>query len=115
MKLDQAFARDNRIKTKVMGKDSISINKEMVDLRYVEQLVDTEQLNALCMIIKYMKFHIFDGRRSVTEGVELLCKKMDEKEFRAFCDGSVPGNVVIPRKQEIYAALNRCRGLLKIE
>ena len=115
VKLDQAFARDNRIKTKVMGKDSISINKEMVDLRYVEQLVDTEQLNALCMIIKYMKFHIFDGRRSVTEGVELLCKKMDEKEFRAFCDGSVPGNVVIPRKQEIYAALNRCRGLLKIE
>lgn len=114
VKHDQAFAKDNRIKTKVMGKDSISINKEMVDLRYVEQLVDTEQLNALCMIIKYMKLHVFDGRRSVTDGVELLCGKIEEKGFAAICDGSVPGNVVIPRKQEIYAALNRCRGLLKM-
>lgn len=115
VKLDQAFAKDNRIKTKTMGRDSISINKETVDLRYVEQLVDTEQLNALCQIIKYMKLHVFDGRRTVTDGVELLCRRIEEKGFAAVCDGGVPGNLVIPRKQEIYAALNRCRGLLKIE
>lgn len=115
VKADQAFAKDNRIKTKVMGRDSISINKEMVDLRYVEQLVDTEQLNALCQIVKYMKLHVFDGRRTLHEGVELLCKQIEEKGFAAFCDGGIPGNVVIPRKQEIYAALNRCRCLLKIE
>ena len=40
--------------------------------------------------------------------------QLKAKGFTAI-DGSVPGNVVIPRKQEIYAALNRCRGLLKIE
>ncbi|MCM1178901.1 MAG: ABC-ATPase domain-containing protein [Clostridium sp.] len=115
VKADHAFAKDNRIKTKVMGRDSISINKEVVDLRYVEQLIDTEQLNAICQIVKYMKLHIFDGRRTIMESVELLCKKIDEKGFAAFCDGGVPGNVVIPRKQEIYAAINRCRGLLKVE
>jgi hypothetical protein len=97
-----------------MGRDTISINKEMIDLRYVEQLVDTEQLNALCHIVKYMKLHVFDGRRSVKEGVESLYKQIEEKGFAAFCEGGIPGNVVIPRKQEIYATLNRCRNLLKI-
>jgi predicted ABC-class ATPase len=114
VKQDLAFAKDNRIKTKVMGRDTISINKEMIDLRYVEQLVDTEQLNALCYIVKYMKLHVFDGRRSVKEGVEALYKQIEEKGFAAFCEGGIPGNVVIPRKQEIYATLNRCRNLLKI-
>jgi predicted ABC-class ATPase len=114
VKQDVAFAKDNRIKTKVMGRDTISINKEMIDLRYVEQLVDTEQLNALCHIVKYMKLHVFDGRRSVKEGVESLYKQIEEKGFAAFCEGGIPGNVVIPRKQEIYATLNRCRNLLKI-
>ena len=114
VKKDMAFIKDNRIKVKTMGTESISINKETVDLRFVEQLVDAEQLSALGQIIKYMKLHLFDGRRTLGQAVELLYEKIENEEFSAFCDGGISGNLVIPRKQEIYEALNRCRKLLEI-
>lgn len=41
------FREDNRLKMKTMGKDSISISREVIDVRYVEQLMDTEQLASL--------------------------------------------------------------------
>ena len=112
---DTAFIKDNRIKTKVMGTESISINKEMIDLRLVEQLVDSEQLFSLAQIVKYMKQHYFDGTKTLEQAVELLYNKIEEKEFAAFCEGGISGNMVIPRKQEIYETLNRCRGLIHIE
>lgn len=40
---------------KTMGRDSISINREVIDVRYVEQLMDTEQLAALGYMLKYMQ------------------------------------------------------------
>ncbi len=35
------------MKIKVMGKDGFSVNHENVDLRYLEQIADTEQVPAL--------------------------------------------------------------------
>lgn len=115
VKKDMTFLKENRIKTKVMGKESISINKEMVDLRYVEQLVDTEQLAALVQLVKYMKLHYFDGTKTLGKAVELMDERIKKNEFAAFCDGAISGNMAIPRKQEIYETLNRCRNLLRIE
>lgn len=115
IKRDMAFIKDNRIKTKVMGTECISINKETVDLRLVEQLVDSEQLSALAQIVKYMKLHYFDGTKTLGQAVELLYRKIEEKEFAAFSEGGIAGNLVIPRKQEIYETLNRCRGLIQVE
>lgn len=115
VKHDVAFAKDNRIKTKTLGMDGISIQKETVDLRYVEQLVDVEQLNALCLIVKYMKLHMFDGKTTVKCAVEQLEQKIAKDGFSAFCEGAISGDMVLPRTQEIYATLNRCRGLLTIE
>ena len=114
VKVDTAFQKDNRIKMKSMGRDGISINKETVDLRYVEQLVDTEQLNALAHILKYMKLHVFMGKTTLQDGVEQLYQQMQQKGFTAFCGSNIPGNLVLPRKQEIYAMLNRCRNLIKM-
>ena len=115
VKKDMAFLKDNRIKTKAMGVESIAINKEMIDLRYVEQLVDQEQSAALAQIIKYMKLHYFDGTKTLGQAVELLYQKIEKDEFQAFCEGSVAGNMAVPRKQEIYAALNRCRALITVQ
>ncbi len=112
---DAAFARDDRIKMKTMGRDGFSINRETVDLRYVEQLADSEQLTALSHILKHMKLQVFDGRRTLQEAVEYLVRGMGEKGFAAFCGGDIPGNLAMPRKQEIYATLNRCRELVKVE
>lgn len=41
------------VKVKTLGKDGISINKENIDLRAVEQIVDNEQLNTIGAIMKY--------------------------------------------------------------
>ena len=115
VKWDVAFQKENRIKMKALGKEAVSVNREEVDLRLVEQLTDHEQLEALVQILKYMKLHMFDGKRTLQEAVEELYTAMQKKEFAAFCTGGIPGNLALPRKQEIYAVLNRCRGLLKIE
>ena len=114
VKRDAGFAKDDRIKIKTGGLDGFSINHETVDMRYVEQLVDSQQLTALAYLIKYMKLHSFDGKRTLGQAVEEICDHMDVKGFGAFCGGDIPGNLAMPRKQELYAALNRCRGLIHI-
>ena len=54
------------------------------------------------------------GNRTVGQAVEALASMMEKKGFEAFCGPGIPGNLAMPRKQEIYETLNRCRGLLKI-
>lgn len=44
---------NDRIKMKTMGKEAVMINKEMIDLRYVEQIVDSEQVTALGYCMRY--------------------------------------------------------------
>ena len=122
VKRDAAFAKDDRIKLRTDGVDGFSVNREEVDLRYVEQLVDAEQLTALAHMLKYMKLHDFDGKRTLGQAVEVVYQRMETKGFGAFCGsdrgegdgGAVPGNLAIPRRQELYAALNRCRELITI-
>ena len=127
VKRDTAFAKEDRIKMRTDGLDGFSINREDVDLRYVEQLVDAEQLTALSHMIKHMKLHVFDGRKTMGEAVEALYTRINNSGFQAVFDknsaqgsetegsGQLPGNLAMPRKQELYAALNRCRSLISIE
>ena len=112
---DAAFAKNDRIKMKTMGTESISINKDMVDLRYIEQLTDSEQLNAIAQMIKHLKLNAWNGRLTVGDAVEQLYRRIEEKGFAAFIKGDLPGNLALPRKQELYGAINRCRGLIKID
>ncbi len=116
VRADQAFARDERIKMKTMGLDGFSINRETVDMRYVEQLADSEQLTALSHMIRHMKCRCFDGRKTLQQAVEALYEEVEKNGFAAFCPGreSLPGNLAMPRRQELYAALNRCRELVRI-
>lgn len=114
-KRDGAFLGNDRNKKKVMGLDGFSVNRETVDLRYVEQLTDTEQVNALAEILIYLKKHEFDGKKTVQEAVSHLMSEIGQKGFAAFTEGKIPGNLVIPREQEIFAMLNRCRELVQIE
>lgn len=115
VKKDVSFSKNDRIKKKVMGLDGFSVNREMVDLRYVEQLVDTEQVNALAEILVSLKKYTFDGKRTIQQAVEDLVSKIEKQGFEAIKEGKIPGNLVLPRKQEIYAMLNRCRELIQVE
>lgn len=112
---DAAFAKNDRIKLKTMGTEGISVNKEMVDMRYMEQLTDSEQLNTIAQMIKHLKLSAWNGRVMVSEAVEKLYKRVEEQGFSAFMKGDLPGNLALPRKQELYGAIDRCRGLINID
>lgn len=98
--------QEPRLKIKTMGMDSISVDRESIDLRLVEQLADTEQLNALGQLLKYAHLHFVDGKRSISEVVDLLEKTMDEKGL----DAITQKPFARPRRQEIFACINRYRG-----
>lgn len=106
--LKKADMRD-RVKMKVMGRDSISINKETIDLRYVEQLVDTGQLAGLANVVWYIRTHFLSEDMSMTETVNRTEELLKTTGFEKICEGRVPGNLTVPRRQEIFACLNRWR------
>lgn len=104
--------RDERVKIKTTGCDTISLNRENIDMRYVEQLVDSEQMSALGYILNYAIKNCFNGRRTLQQAVEEIYHKIEVQGMKTVCtDGTLPAGVCIPRKQEIYACLNRYRGL----
>lgn len=98
-----------RIKIKTLGRDGIMIGRETVDLRYVEQLLDEEQLSMLAQILRFLEDSVFDGKKGMGEIIEKLAKELEEESFKAVTGSQVPGNLAMPRKQEIYACLNRYR------
>ena len=103
--------KPERLKIKVHGKDGFLLGREDVDLRYIEQLVDTEQTAALGLILKYALENLADGQRTVSEIVQLLSKELQKKGLAAFAEGSsLPCGYAIPRIQEIYSCFNRYRG-----
>lgn len=109
---DKSFQGD-RIKIKTMGRDGISINHDTIDVRYVEQLVDTEQLALLGYLLKYAYRNLFDGNKTMGEVVDKLYQVMDQKGIGEIAGGSyVPCNFAMVRKQEIFACMNRYRKLI---
>lgn len=104
---------DERLKIKTLGMEGILLQKETIDLRYVEQLADTEQVNALGCLLQYAGTHLFDGKKTLREVVELLWKLLEEKGPDAVGSRSYgQGNFAMPRRQEVFACFNRCRSLL---
>lgn len=109
---DKSFQGD-RIKIKIMGRDGISINHDTIDVRYVEQLVDTEQLAFLGYLLKYAYRNLFDGSKTMGEVVDKLYQIMEQKGMAEIGGGSyVPCNFAMVRKQEIFACINRYRKLI---
>lgn len=112
IKKNPGIRQKGRVKLKTQGKDAISIGYETVDLRYVEQLVDTEQLNTLAQSLRYLEEEIFDGKKTLRQAVTELSKVLKRQGIAGICEGTVvPGNLAMPRTQEIYACMNRYRKL----
>lgn len=100
--------REERIKTKVMGTDGFSIEHNIVDLRCVEQLIDTEQTAALAAILKHIvkKGSICMEMQELVAEINTLLKK---KGMAVFVEGALSCGYAYPRKEEIYLMLNRFR------
>lgn len=104
--------RGDRIKLKSLGRDGVSINRETIDLRYVEQLRDGEQSAALGYAMVYAQQHLMDGKRTLRQIAAELEALLDRNGLEALCGGrsGVPF-LARPRKQELFACFNRYRGL----
>lgn len=107
-----SFRENDRIKMKTLAREGVMINKETIDLRYVEQITDSEQITALGYCMRYAQKHILDGRKDLRQIVEQLEQLMLADSLAALCENS-PGIscMAMPRKQEIFACFNRYRGL----
>lgn len=105
----QADRRDGKIRQR--SKDVFSIGKEEVDLRYVEQIKDSEQTASLALLLGYAKDHYSDGKKTIPEIADLLYQELKQNGYSGFFRNSyIPGGYAIPRLQEIHACLNRYRG-----
>ena len=99
-----------RLKLKTMGTDGFAIGKQTVDLRYLEQLIDSEQTACLGMLLKYAVEHLVDGKRTIAEVVVQLQKELETSGMRFLAEnGIVSGGYAMPRVQEMYSCFNRYR------
>ncbi len=107
-----AFRGNDRIKMKTLSKEGVMINKETIDLRYVEQITDSEQVTALGYCMRYAQKQILDGKKDLRQVVDELEKTIRKGSLAALCESpSSISCMAAPRRQEIFACFNRYRGL----
>ena len=99
-----------RLKVKTMGVDGFSLGRQTVDLRYLEQLIDSEQTACLGLLLKYAVEHLVDKNRTIGEVVTVLEQKLKQEGMAFLAQGGfIAGGYAMPRVQEIYSCFNRYR------
>lgn len=99
------------VKIKSLGIDCISINKENIDLRAIEQIVDSEQLNTIGSFMKYVEMNLMNKNLTLKESVDKAYEVLENKLIDIDKIKGGYGSFAMPRKQEIMAAYNRFRKL----
>lgn len=108
----KGFRENDRIKMKTMGRESVMINKESIDLRYVEQITDSEQVTALGYCMRYAQKNIMDGKKDLRQIVDALERVIEKGTLAALCESSSSIScMAMPRRQEIFACFDRYRSL----
>ncbi|HEY5524575.1 MAG TPA: ABC-ATPase domain-containing protein [Clostridium sp.] len=97
------------IKIKTLGIDALDINREKIELRAVEQIVDSEQITAIGYIMKWAEENVIKGTLTIEEVTDEILMNIKNK---GLIDISGNGNLAMPRKQEIMATFNRYRKLI---
>lgn len=96
---------------KARGRTSIQYGKETIDLSAVVQLVDPAQTAAIARILDQLAA-LVDGDRPVDDVVDAVFRRIDAEGLDALSPHSGhPGDLALPRRHEVHAALNRYRGL----
>ena len=99
------------IKIKTLGKDGLSINKENIDLKSVEQIVDGEQINTIGMAIKFIEDKYSGKDLTIEKIVDEIEKDITKNLIGIDNIKGGNGSLAMPRKQEILCAINRLRTL----
>lgn len=100
------------VKIKSFGRDTLSINKDEIDLRAVEQIVDFEQVTAIGNIFKWIEDNAVNNKLTLNQLVDKALNEIAQKGLIVMSSGKGgSGNLSLPRKQEIMSAINRYRSL----
>lgn len=94
-----------KVKVKTNALDTISIAREPIDIRALEQLVDSQQTAAIGKMILYAQRHLVDDQKTTEQLADELEALAHEKGLSFFGKGAM----AMPRRQELLGALNRMR------
>lgn len=102
--------RERATKLKTMGTDGFQINKETVDLRYLEQITDGEQMMAIAKLLDGI-LKKYAGRQMRLSGVlDQIMTDLEEKGFAGIPGGPGLSDMAMPRRYEVAGCVNRYRG-----
>ena len=99
------------VKIKTLGKDGLSINRENIDLRAVEQIVDAEQLNTIGAIMKYVENNLMGKNLTLIEITDKMINEINNNLINIDNTKGGYGSLATVRKQELISAYNRFRKL----
>jgi predicted ABC-class ATPase len=106
--------RRNRLKVKARSLSTIEFGHNLIDLSFLEQLVDVSQTRAIADSLVYaLRKKYFNGRNTLREALELLFRDIEEKGLEVISPHTdyQSGDYALPRLFEVAFALNRLRSL----
>lgn len=99
-------------KARVHGWDTISLDKNEIDLRYLEQIVGESQTAALAYISQYILERLADGKKTLPELANAAADKLEKEGILSMTPRNYgAGPAAYVRRQEILACLARFRNL----
>ncbi|MCC5911703.1 MAG: ABC-ATPase domain-containing protein [Clostridiaceae bacterium] len=100
------------ITIKARGLHTVTYNKLNIDLNFLEQLVDSQQTNSIAVMLEYMMEHMVDNKKNLKEIIASLYHLIEKSGLDAISPYTGhPGNLALPRKQEVASAISRYRNL----
>lgn len=116
--LSQSFnaTRSKREKVDTKGLSTIIYGRNQIDLSLVEQLVDPSQTRSIANMIYYLAKRYVNNQQNLNELIIKLYTDIEQKGLDIISpfSGQHPGDLALPRKLELAAAINRLR-TLKVE
>lgn len=106
-------SKGKKEKADAKGLHRILFGVHEIDLSAVEQLVDPSQTRAIARILLLMGRQYANGQRSLSEIIDLVYHDIGKQGLGMLSPrrGKHPGDLALPRKAELAAAVNRLRAL----
>ena len=99
-------------KARVHGWDTISLDKNEIDLRYLEQIVGESQTATLAYIMQYILDRLANGKKTIPQLAKEASDKLEKEGILSMTPRNYgAGPAAYVRQQEILACLARYRML----
>lgn len=99
--------RERGTKIKVTGTDGFFINKENVDLRYLEQITDSEQMMAVAAILDGMQQEFAGKKMKLSQMADLIMGRLEKQGFDGMPGEKRLADMAMPRRYEVCGCVNR--------